>query len=288
MPDRTLNTVVFIGLTANPTRADEETREWFVGTAFFVSYPSTKRPDIAFAYLVTANHVADEVEGKDFWILSNTHEGTALKLVAAGARWWRHPQGRAVDVAVLPMRPDDRHDWVGVPPSRMLTRERMRSFGVGIGDEVAILGLFGQFAGRTKITPIVRTGNIAMLPDEKIQTRDLGLIDAYLVEVRSFGGLSGSAVFVSETITLNVDTPPGREPPAEAGIYPFSGTGNFFLLGLVHGHWQVAEEDANANTFRSPAGSPGINLGIAIIVPAEKILETLDQPGLAKIRADNA
>ena len=60
--------------------------------------------------------------------------------------------------------------------------------------------------------------NIAMIPDEPVTT-SLGDIKAYLVEARSIGGLSGSPAFVRET---------GAE-----------GTGSFYLLGLMHGHWGV-------------------------------------------------
>jgi len=39
-------------------------------------------------------------------------------------------------------------------------------------------------------------GNIAAMPEELIEVRDFGMMQAYLVESRSLGGISGSPVFV--------------------------------------------------------------------------------------------
>ena len=57
--------------------------------------------------------------------------------------------------------------------------------------------------GRDRNFPIVRTGHIAMMPDEKIPKVKIGdwegNADAYLIESRSIGGWSGSPVFVRGT-----------------------------------------------------------------------------------------
>ena len=67
---------------------------------------------------------------------------------------------------------------------------------VGVGDEVFITGLFSHHHGNHKNIPIVRTGNIASMPEEKIQTQNY-LREAFLIEARSIGGLSGSPVFLN-------------------------------------------------------------------------------------------
>jgi hypothetical protein len=55
--------------------------------------------------------------------------------------------------------------------------------------------------GRKRNIPIVRTGNISMIPSEKvpgIQIRRGESVESevYLIEARSVGGLSGSPVFI--------------------------------------------------------------------------------------------
>ena len=57
VPDDVLKSVVFLGRVLEKG----STREFrFLGTGFFVSVPSSL-PDLAYVYLVTAQHVADKL-----------------------------------------------------------------------------------------------------------------------------------------------------------------------------------------------------------------------------------
>jgi hypothetical protein len=58
------------------------------------------------------------------------------------------------------------------------------------------MGLLNVHPGTAAITPIVRVGNIALFSDEPIRM-DTGDEPGVLIEVRSFGGLSGSPAFVN-------------------------------------------------------------------------------------------
>jgi hypothetical protein len=134
---------------------------------------------------------------------------------------------------------------------------------IGTGDEVFITGLFAHAVGSDKNSPIVRMGNIAMMPSEPIRTSE-GLMDAYLIEARSIGGLSGSPAFVRATTSL--------------GPVPH------YLLGLMHGHWDLPPGAKNdGGDVFDHLGA--VNMGIAIVVPAKRVLETLKHPGLVSIRA---
>jgi len=125
--------------------------------------------------------------------------------------------------------------------------------------------LFSKFHGKIKNIPIIRVGNIAMMPEEKIFVgNDLGEIEAYLVESRSIGGLSGSPVFVYL-----------------GNMRPKNGTWNlggdqklFYLLGLMHGHWDIEED--KIDIVVEDKVKDELNTGIAVVVPASKILEVLD------------
>jgi hypothetical protein len=105
------------------------------------------------------------------------------------------------------------------------------------------------------------------MPDEKVDTNTFGSIDAYLIEARSIGGLSGSPVFVHLGIVRNIQ---GQIRHAS------NPTGIFYLLGLVHGHWDIPE-NATDNMTEDISGGK-INMGIAIVVPAVKIFEIINQP----------
>jgi len=114
-----------------------------------------------------------------------------------------------------------------------------------------------------------------MIPTEQIQT-ELGFSDVYLVEGRSIGGLSGSPAFVRRTETFKIQLPDGR-------ITEVNCPGPFKLLGLMQGHWDIKESEMNKGSIQHDQ-KYGVNLGIAIVTPAVKILEILNQPAMVKIR----
>src|SRR5262249_53383016 len=64
-------------------------------------------------------------------------------------------------------------------------------------------------------------------------------------------------------------------------------SGGYHLLGLVHGHWEIPPDKKDAVAFPlARRGEPSINLGIAIAIPAKKILETLNRPELVAMRRE--
>jgi hypothetical protein len=165
---------------------------------------------------------------------------------------------------------------MGVSTSDFVTDWDVRNRRVAIGDEVFITGLFTEAQGQSRNMPIIRHGNIAMFPEEQIQT-ELGYADVYLVEARSIGGISGSPAFVRPTITAPVKM-------ADGSTRLFMGVDrDSKLLGLMQGHWDIKESEINKAPIMHDH-KRGVNLGIGIVVPAVKILETINQPALVKSR----
>ena len=84
-----------------------------------------------------------------------------------------------------------------------------------------------------------------MLPDAEIPHVHIGDcstdIDAYLIDVRSVVGLSGSPAFVRAPIGVdyNVHTRSGKFRVARAHFQ-----GDCFFLGLCQGHWEISPENA--------------------------------------------
>jgi hypothetical protein len=149
---------------------------------------------------------------------------------------------------------------------------------IGIGDEVFSTGLFGPVDGTKRNIPIVRHGNISMMPGEQIQT-ELGYADLYLVEARSLPGISGSPVFVRPTLDFKIKHKTGF--PADV----FAAGVGVILLGLMHGHWDVRESEMNEAFFQQDR-KRGVNMGIGMVVPAIKILETINQEELTAMRRE--
>jgi hypothetical protein len=158
---------------------------------------------------------------------------------------------------------------------------------IGIGDEVFIPGLFAHVAGREANSPILRVGNIAMLPTEAINTGPpYGFMEAFLIEAKSTGGISGAPVFVRGTHTspkkgydfLNPDVFQTREPETVASA------ADYWLLGVAHGHLDIPAGDINAVNPALKRGN--VNMGLAVVTPAKKLVETLNHPDLVEQRND--
>jgi len=270
VPDQIRKCVLFIGL---PDMPEPEYR----GTGFIVTVPGTQSNH--FAFMVTARHVAERLQGKDFYIRANKRDRTAVALKGRpGDPWWFHPTDRKhVDAAVTLFAPSQlaELDIEHVPFNMFINHATLEVQNIGIGDEVFIPGLFTKVTETTRNIPIVRTGTIAMIPGERIPFGD-DFIDAYLIESRSIGGLSGSPVFVRQTVAMETSSSPmivaGRRPDRVMhGV-----GGQIYLLGSMIGHWDVPEGF-------SPTQAEAVNMGIAPVVPASKILEIIFQPELVNI-----
>ena len=279
VPDAALKSVCFLGVS----QVDQERDEALVtlgGTGFFVLHVSEFDPDIGHIYLVTAKHVADQLIDKEFAVRLNkvrlNSKGVDALWVKGkpNTRWYTHPTDKIADVAILPFGPPSNADFVAIPSTMFLTEAVIEKGTIGPGDEVFITGLFAHLLGMFRNRPIVRVGNLAMLPEyEKVPTA-MGFMPAYLIEARSIGGLSGSPVFVTETLGM-------RNESGEI----LAGGGAFYFMGLMHGHWDIPAELKND----IPSDKEGkVNMGIAIVVPAITILEVINQEELVEMRRQRA
>jgi hypothetical protein len=232
----------------------------FVGTGFFVGVELEGLEGLQRIFLVTAKHVAEKLANKQYLIRLNNKTGGSNYIQGGGTKWFYHPTDNAVDVAVIPYAPSAQiFDYKAVPTKMFLTDEIVKENKIGIGDDVVITGLFAHACGSQRNQPIVRMGNVALISDEPLPT-DSGNMEAYLIESRSISGLSGSPAFVYESTI-------GRR--------------KIYLLGLMHGHWDIAPELKNDQILDDEIFGK-VNMGIAIVVPAKKILEVINQPDLAR------
>jgi hypothetical protein len=224
-------------------------------------------------HLVTARHVADFV-GADFVIGFNGKDGQPLFVKNGGVPWYFHPtEADSVDAAVIPFASSRIHDYdiSPIPVQIFADVARIDEYDIGLGDEIFSVGLFTRYFGRTTFIPIVRTGNIAMMPKEPVPLGRFGLAEAYLAEGRSIGGLSGSPVFCRNTVKM-----PGLNEQGQ--VKHVAGVGQIHLLGLVHGHWDLPMD------FSESDKSEAVNMGVSIVIPAKKILEILYSPALVQAR----
>jgi hypothetical protein len=149
-----------------------------------------------------------------------------------------------------------------------LTAEQASQSHIVEGDSIIFTGLFVQFLGQVKLEPIVREGKIAMIPGEPMPTTLRSLGQVYLVDAHVFGGNSGSPVLV--------DLAGQRNGNMLVGV-------NYKLLGLISGYVSETSE-LRLQPVASYAGTVVANSGIAMVVPAQQILDLLDTTELRSIR----
>lgn len=235
------------------------------GTGFFVTVSiQTDIGERNVIYFVTAKHNVARTIGRTVAIRVNDSTGVGRMVqLPANPPWQDHPDHaeNPADVSVLhfPLREDVIFDLKAIPLDIFTDQERISDGRVAVGNEVFMTGLFTRHTGTAKNSPIVRTGSIAMLPNERIPTRDFGNMELYLIEARSIGGLSGSPVFALESQV--------RNGVAEIGTFRYS------LLGLIHGHWDVPEMAIDAAEGQAEEGM--VNMGIAMVAPAQKVRDIL-------------
>jgi hypothetical protein len=220
IPDGIRKCVVYLGIEVS----DGDFRKIsYRGTGFCMAVPAEKVPPAWFGYIVTAKHVAIHFKDKEFYVRANTPDGRSIDIKAPKeTKWFFHPTDDAADVAICRFDVSPGIiDAQSIPPTAIVREDTRKLLGLGVGEQVFIVGLFVYHKGNKKNIPIVRVGNIAMNPDERIKT-SMGEMEAYLIEARSIGGLSGSPVFVIEDA-----------PPKDYRIH---------LLGLIHGHWHEKPE----------------------------------------------
>lgn len=227
--------------------------------------------------IVTARHVIEEAERLSgetaVWV--NHAEGN-YRMDYPCSQWLFHPTDATADVAVLSEPVDPQPLDHGAVMSEGFATESLLQdpdLDIGIGDELYFPGLFAPHSGRDRNLPIVRQGTIAGMPLERVSTRRAGsevLVDAYLVEVRSVGGLSGSPVWLHFDMWRFIPgRPDGPPPPMHPDV----------LLGIIHGHYDVPADLAHA------MGVESVNMGICIVTPIKYVAEALEQPKMLETRA---
>jgi hypothetical protein len=263
VPDEIRQCIVYLGYK------DSNGKPRVAGSAFWLV---NSKHGYGPAYLVTAAHVLRDIkklgQGDCVLIRENFPEG-AKWLRSTNIDRWRTISDKTVDVAMLKIPIDGDH--AGWPSGQLITKESAKFDlkHIDLGDEVFFPGMFWRHKGSARNIPIVRTGNIAALREEKIDTGDdeYGPMDAYLVEVRSVGGLSGSPVFM--------DIIAARVAKEIAPVRPQVGWERFKLIGMISGHFKGTESEEKSSTL-SEADLERLNMGIAFVTPGEKILEVLE------------
>jgi hypothetical protein len=179
---------------------------------------------------------------------------------------WAFPDDDTVDLAAtqFPLS-NTKYDFMTIPINLFVTQEMIQKNEVVEGDPVIFTGLFIQYAGIISLEPVVRSGAIAMLPQNLIQTTLHKLGHVYLAEAHAFGGNSGSPMFVDVNKFKN--------------SFGF----DYKFLGVVTGEIQETE-DLTLNVTTTYKGSVSANSNVSVIVPVFEVNNLLMSPTFQHLR----
>jgi hypothetical protein len=163
-------------------------------------------------------------------------------------------------VALLTDLPSDGLSFKAVDVKFLIEKSTIESERIGPGDDVFLVGRFVNHEGRQKNLPCIRCGNIAMMADKRepvlLSKESKKRHEAFLVELRTKCGFSGSPVFV-QLHSPAVDQYRGSIPRLD--VSPESGYGPW-LLGVHIG--QVRD------TTETALKSDQTDTGMGIVIPA--------------------
>jgi hypothetical protein len=243
-------------------------------TGFFFGEKSQVSPNFPHLYAVTNRHAvfSDDVEQPVLRI--NTKDGGYMTYPTEQADWKPSPKN---DIAICPIHLDislyeidffERHN--------VIDEKFLKTYNVGAGDDVYMIGRFRKRAGKKKNLPTVMFGNIAAMNEEPLHNRFInGNQESYLVEMRSMHGFSGSPVILTipdmshRWITLN-------------GSNFVTGSFNQFLIGIQWGRIRYEEWAKDLDTGRDILME--LDSAMAGVVPVSKLMELIDSPEMIEMR----
>ena len=176
-------------------------------------------------YLVTARHclqMARSEGATQLWMRANLRDGTSVEIPGDIDVWYESDNADVAAVRLarkalpenLPgggldhagilldafVGPGPSYRFVGIAPDIGAIDFQPR-----VGHEIYVPGLFTQHYGKTSNLPVARFGHIARMPNQiDVQNPDgsVSSVVAYLAEVQSWGGQSGSPVFALYPVNL--------------------------------------------------------------------------------------
>lgn len=285
---------------------DAQNGESYGGSGFLTHVTLKENPDWANVYVVTNAHVVRRA--KNPVIRLNRKDGGTECIPTNSENWFQHPYGDDVSVLPFDIEFENLKFW-SIDPKYFLTSETVFDEDIGIGDDTVMVGRFISHEGRQQNNPAVRFGNIAMMADEKIEV-DGGLPqEAFLVEMRSLPGYSGSPVFVYSIHAENDaskrrfgrkkgEWPEGQNPNKssdgrttvtvlEIPNLDYRLPKGPYLLGIdfCHLHRKAYVRETGGKEM-SEGWYVNENTGMAGVIPAWKIRETLDREELVAMREE--
>ncbi|HVV60315.1 MAG TPA: serine protease [Pseudolabrys sp.] len=275
-----------------PSEKEADDGDAIGGSGFIVGIPVDEDRRQSLLFVVTNKHVVDD---GNMVVRLNTVDGKRDTLALDGEHWFFHPDGD--DLAVCPIGANPLHKaaYYFVPAASLITKEDIREFEIGPGDDVFIIGRFINHEGKQQNLPSARFGNIAQMPWEPIVIDGFPQ-ESFLVEARSIAGYSGSPVFVycqPPPVPHNLN--PVVKNKVRSGELSLPGVSRKrldipirlgpWLLGIDYCHIRWDEPVLNKQTGKpvNPDWFIKSNTGMMGVIPAWKLQEIFQGPELGPL-----
>jgi hypothetical protein len=189
---------------------------------------------------------------------------------------WRRPANEKLDLAFAPHRLPEGRTPIGLDLGGTVTY----GLDISLGATMYYIGLFAPLN-----IPMARSGTIGAINVPTIRHSDPYDYPAHLVDVRSYGGFSGSPCFIEYPLAnltpLDLSQLPVRLPWANPEEEAES-KGRYGGLGFLHLFAGMFTEHYDP---QNPARAASV-LGIGVVLPADPIIEALMTDDLRKERFD--
>jgi hypothetical protein len=286
--DKLLTSVFYLYPSVDAAEKNEKSG----GTGFFVSVPSETKAHVSFIYGVSNAHVVQDPNDPAPIIRSSvslrpganpsslrpgtspTPIGTRKITKRSPEEWRRHPDP-AVDLVIVQLGVSIEHmETMGglpslpysIPSSLLLSHDVINAFDIGPGDDVYMVGRSIHHDGRALNQPTVRTGIISLMPDMIDVDEGGPPEEAFLIEMRSLGGYSGSPVLWT--------LPAGATARRQSA--PITMKAGPWLLGIDCIRYSLREPVYDESDMKS--GYVKTNSGLSMVIPAWKLQELLYLP----------
>jgi hypothetical protein len=248
-----------------------------LGTAFIVGYPVSDKAGYI-PLIVTAKHVvgdAAQIVGR-FSMKQGGLTGAARYDIAElrkNGDVWEHSDD-GVDLLVFRTPHFEATQYQPMSLTNIASRQIYIEEEISPTDRIVFPCLLANFMGSTQNYPIIRSGSIALIPDEQvpleykvgdriIKTRQ----QVMMIDAMSIPGASGSPIFLW----------PG--PRAKSVAYTLAGSKSW-LLGVMHGFFTSPRETTEVPVQTGTRNVFAENSGIAIVFPSWRLLEILNSEKL--------
>lgn len=259
-----------------PSYKDADEGTGIGGTGFIMVHPTEGlKQNFFFPYIVTNKHV---IEDGNTVLRMTTKEGKKHIIETTERDWTFHPSGDDLAIHLISLDPG-KIRLSHIQSKDCMSKHDCMRLGVGIGDDIFVVGRFINHEGRQKNSPTARFGNIAQMPNEPVIIKMFEQ-ECFLAEARSIGGYSGSPVF-------------WHVLPFAGGAYrPKTNVqlGPLLLgveLGYIYDWTPVCGPDGEPiNRAKPEAMQVQVNSGMMIVVPAWKLTELLHEDSIVAKRKE--